>query len=62
MNKWKIEEKKVFGGSFYFVYRLRSVCFVDDLGNREYKGGWFTQREAAQAFADELNRAEAGEK
>ena len=59
MLKWQIQEKEVFGTFYYSVYRLKSVCAVDESDNREYKGKLYTDKAEAQAFADELNRREA---
>ncbi len=57
MLKWQVSSNYVVGvGTFYQVYRLRSVCDVDHSGNREYRGGPFDTEAEAQQYADQLNR------
>ncbi len=54
-GKWKVTSNSVDGEKIYATYRLRDVSEVDHSGNREYAGGWTTNREAAQVLADQLN-------
>lgn len=59
VGKWKVTANPVGGGMLYAVYRLRDVDAVDHSGNREYAGGYVTDRSIAEFAAEYLN---AGEK
>ncbi len=59
-GKWNISSQYIGNEKIFTVYRLRDTSQVDHSGNREYSGGCFDSREAAQAVADKLN--EEGEK
>lgn len=54
-SKWKVTSNSVGGEKMYAVCRIMDVTEVDHSGNREYAGGWTTNREAAQVVADQLN-------
>ncbi len=59
-GKWKVTSNSVGGEKMYAVCRIRDVSEVDHSGNREYAGGWTTNREAAQVVADQLNCCSEG--
>lgn len=61
VTEWRPIRLEYFGFNHWQVYRLKSVCATDRVGNREYKGGVFESREAAQAYADMLNEVEYSE-
>lgn len=56
-SDWRVSSQYINSEKIYQVYRLRNVNGIDHSGNREYCGGIFTDEAAAQAFADELNKA-----
>ncbi len=55
-GEWSVASQVINGEKVFQVYRLRNVNGIDHSGNREYCGGIFSDKESAQAFADELNR------
>lgn len=54
-SRWKVTSNLIGGDKMYAVYRLRDINAVDHSGNREYAGGWTSNREGAQIVADQLN-------
>ncbi len=56
VGEWSVASQVINGEKVFQVYRLRNVNGVDHDGNREYCGGLFSNKAAAQEFADELNR------
>ena len=42
----------------YQAQRIKDTSAVDHSGNREYAGGWFTDKDEAQKIADKLNKEE----
>ena len=54
-GKWKVTSQYINDKKMYAVYRLRDVSAVDHGGNREYEGGYTTDRGAAEALAAMLN-------
>jgi len=54
-NKWRVIVFDVSGKSYWFVYKLKSVCVPDEPGNRIYKGGQFQNERDAKEYANRLN-------
>ena len=54
-GNWDYSYQYINGEPVYQVYRLRDVNAIDCGGNREYKGGFFSTKEEAQAYATKLN-------
>lgn len=57
-SEWRVASNSIDGNKIYAAYRLRNINEVDHSGNREYAGGWTSNREAAQIVADQLNQKE----
>jgi len=55
-SEWKVTSNYIGDEKMYAVYRLRNINEVDHSGNREYAGGWVSNREAAVEVAAELNK------
>ncbi|MDA8227602.1 MAG: hypothetical protein M0T74_07845 [Desulfitobacterium hafniense] len=55
-SKWKVTSNIINGQKMYGVYRQLDVVEVDHSGNREYAGGYTSEREAAEVVAEELNK------
>lgn len=58
LGEWSVISQIIDGEKIFRVYRLLNVNGIDHSGNREYRGGLFSDETAAQEFADELNREE----
>ena len=59
-SEWKVSTAYAYGMDesiqyFFQVYRNRDKDSVDHEGNREYSGGVFKSRQAAEDFAFMLN-------
>ena len=59
-NRWRVICMEYFGFKHWQVYRLKSVCAPDKVGNREFKGDVFASRASAQEYADQLNESDGG--
>ena len=57
-SAWKVSSNPIAGVTKYQAYRIKDVNAVDHSGNREYAGGWFTDKDEAQKIADKLNEEE----
>lgn len=57
-SEWRVTSNYIGGQTMYGVYRLRNINEVDHSGNREYSGGYSSNREAVAMLAVELNKAE----
>ena len=54
-SEWRVTSQYINDVKHYSVYRLRNVNAVDHRGNREFHGGWTTDKAAAEATARKLN-------
>ncbi|QOV18939.1 hypothetical protein INP51_13240 [Blautia liquoris] len=54
-GKWEVTAQFIADTQMYAVYRLRDVDAVDHSGNREYAGGYVTDRAEAEFVAERLN-------
>jgi len=54
-GKWKVTSQMIGDVRKYSAFRMLDTSAVDHSGNREYFGGYFEEREKAQALADVLN-------
>ena len=57
-SAWKVSSNPIVGVMKYQAFRIKDVNAVDYSGNREYAGGWFTDKDEAQKIADKLNKEE----
>lgn len=57
-SKWMVTWQYINDVPKYAVYRLRDVNEVDHSGNREYHGGYTTNKAEAEALAKKLNEEE----
>lgn len=55
-GKWKVSHNPMMGKESYTVVRLIDENKIDHSGNREYKNVWFSNRQEAEAMANELNK------
>lgn len=55
-SEWRVTSNFIGGEKMYAVYRLRNINEVDHSGNREYAGGWISNKEAASIVAAGLNK------
>ncbi len=55
-SEWKVSSQTFGNLKIFQVYRIRNANEIDHSGNREYTEEVWTDRESAQAYADELNR------
>ncbi|KAF5051098.1 hypothetical protein DSECCO2_422610 [anaerobic digester metagenome] len=60
-SEWRVTSNLIGGEKMYAVYRLRNTAEVDHSGNREYAGGWSSNREAVAMLAAELNKGGVNE-
>ena len=60
-SEWKVTSNSINGQMMYAAYRLKNKLDVDHSGNREYAGGYVSNREAAAIVAAELNKGGAYE-
>ena len=58
-SEWRVTRNYIDGASLYAVYRLIDVDKVDHSGNREFAGGYTTNKKAAIEVANILNKEEA---
>ena len=58
IGKWSVSSQYIGEIKIFQVYRLRNVNGADHSGNREYRGGVFSDEESAQFFANKLNAEE----
>lgn len=57
-SEWRVTSNFIGGEKMYAAYRLKDVNEVDHSGNREYEGGWTSNREEAAMVAEKLNKTE----
>lgn len=57
-GKWQVSSNFIGGGRMYIAVRLIDKDKTDHSGNREYAGGYSSDREAVQKLVDELNGIE----
>lgn len=55
-SEWRVTSNYIGGQTMYAVYRLKDINEIDHSGNREYAGGWSSNREAVAMVAAELNK------
>lgn len=55
-SKWKVTSNSINGETMYAVFRLLDTSKTDHSGNREYAGGYTTNKQAALDVAAELNK------
>lgn len=54
-GKWKVTSQMIGDVRMYAAVRIIDTSKVDHSGNREYFGGYFEEREKAEALVNVLN-------
>lgn len=56
---WRVESNWIGDRKMYRAYRQIDIAAVDHAGNREYSGGYVTDRSAVESAVQILNVVEA---